>query len=123
MGVLAILKRFACQKKGAIAVLTALTIPVFIAGLAFAVDFSVWCLQSTRLQSAADAAALGASYLLEDSSLELQSSSTQQADFLSSAQVELDGASNNEHMIGTLSKPITVTWSWTSQSATVTLAS
>ena len=50
------------DRRGSVAIITALLAPVFVGGLAIAVDAAYWRTRIQTLQSAADAAAIGAYY-------------------------------------------------------------
>lgn len=51
-------------RRGAVAVMIAVMLPVFIAAAGIGIDYGIWQREATRLQLAADAAAMGAGRLL-----------------------------------------------------------
>jgi Putative Flp pilus-assembly TadE/G-like len=108
------------SRRGAVSVMVAVMAPSLIAVAALVLDGGVWLIERARLQIAADAAANGAGYLLLDSSLQTQSSSSQTAAFQSVALAEANGAA--AALIGTLVTPIAVSVasSWTSVGVTLT---
>jgi Flp pilus assembly protein TadG len=61
------MRKILSNKRGAVAAAFALTLPVMLAGMAMAVDYSMFRLTHTRMQIAADAAALAAIGTLSDS--------------------------------------------------------
>lgn len=56
----ALVYRFAGEKRGAVAIVMALMIPILVAGLAFGTEVGSWELQRRKLQNAADMAAYAA---------------------------------------------------------------
>ena len=101
-------------RRGAVALMVGLALPVLIGAAGLAVDVGLWYRESARLQMAADAGAMGAAYLL-------QNASVQAADYLTAASTEIQGISGG-HLIGTLAGPPAVSVI-AGTSVTVTLSS
>lgn len=101
-------------RRGGVALIVALTLPVLIAAAGLAVDVGLWYVESTRLQMTADAGAMGAGFLL------LQGGASP-ADYETAAYTEITGWSGNR-LIGTLTGPPVVT-PGSGQQVTVTLTS
>ena len=85
------------DRRGAFAAMTAVIAPVMIGMTALSVDLGVWYLESNRLQTAADAAAVGAAYLLRSGSAS--------APYQAAALAEANNATGNGYLIGTLQTP------------------
>ena len=109
------------DRRGAIAILTALMLPAMLAAGALILDGGLWMVESTRLQIAADAAANGVGYLLADTALQGETAAQQQAVLQSVALAEADGASDNAALLGSLVTPVSVSVAADWSSATVTL--
>ncbi len=109
------------DRRGAIAILTALMLPAMLAAGALILDGGLWMVESTRLQIAADAAANGVGYLLADTALQGETAAQQQAVLQSVALAEADGASDNAALLGSLVTPVSVSVASDWSSATVTL--
>jgi len=107
-------KRFLAARRGAVALIMALALPLLIGMAGLAIDIGLWYVESTRLQMAADAGAMGAGFLLAQGG-------ASQADFEAAAATEVAGWSGN-HLIGVLSGPPAVTVG-PGQAVTVTLTS
>ena len=103
------------DRRGAIAVMIAIMIPVLLAVAGLAVDLGVWYRESVRLQLAADAAAEGAAWLL-------QGQTARTSDFQAAALIEVNGVTGGS-WIGTLSKPVAVSVAADWSQVTVTLTS
>jgi len=54
------LKAYACDRKGAVAILAAITLPVLVGGMALGTEASYWYLSQRKLQQASDLAAYAA---------------------------------------------------------------
>jgi Flp pilus assembly protein TadG len=109
------------DRRGAIAILTALMLPAMLAAGALILDGGLWMVESTRLQIAADAAANGVGYLLADTALQGETAAQQQAVLQAVALAEADGASDNAALLGSLVTPVSVSVAADWSSATVTL--
>jgi len=81
-------------RRGAVAIMVGLALPVLIGAAGLAADVGLWYRESARLQMAADAGAMGAARLL-------QNSAAATADYVAAASAEVNGVSAN-HLIGTL---------------------
>ena len=106
------------DRRGAVAVMIALFSPAMLGMAALVVDTGFWTVGRGRLQMAADAGAMGASYLLSNSGLK------QQANYLSTFQAvalaEAQGVA--PRLVGTIGTPaVAVAADW--KSLTVTLTS
>lgn len=104
--------RLARNRRGAIAPLVALALPALMGAAALAVDAGFFYLEQQRLQVAADAAAVGAAYLLPGNPTAAQ--------LQSAAQQAAQGATGGA-LAGTLATPIGI--SATASAVTVTLTS
>ncbi len=109
------------DRRGAIAILTALMLPAMIAAGALILDGGIWMVESARLQMAADAAANGTGYLLGVASLQSETAAQQTAVFQAVALAEAQGATDNARLIGALTTPIAVSVASDWSSVTVTL--
>lgn len=109
--------RLGCR--AAVAPMTALLAPAMIGMAAMIVDAGFWITGSLRLQIAADAAAMGAGFLLS-TSLKSADSATQTSTLQSVALYEAQAAATK--LTGTINTPLTVTPNagWTSVTVTVT---
>ena len=87
------------------------------------VDAGFWLIGQTRLQVAADAGAMGASYLLSSATFKAMSAATQTSTMQSVVLFEAQAAATK--LAGTLTTPVTVSFSTTGTTpyATVTLTS
>lgn len=103
------------DRRGAIAVMIAVMIPVLLAMLGLAVDLGVWYRESVRLQLAADAGAEGAAWLLPG-----QTART--SDFQAAALIAVNGVTGGK-WIGTLATPASVSVAADWSQVTVTLTS
>ena len=103
---------------GSVSVLVALMAPALIGGAALIIDAGMWFAQQCRLQLAADAAAHGTAFLLSDTSLQSQSSSTQTSAFQSVALAEAQGVGGS--LISALQTPsVSVGANWASVTVTI----
>lgn len=108
-------RRLATDRRGSTAIISALLAPVMIGFAGLTVDTGMWYREYERLQLAADAAALGASRLLSDSSATT-------AQYQAAGLAEADGVTGGK-LIGTLATPISVSVASGQKSVTVTLTS
>ncbi|HUB14313.1 MAG TPA: hypothetical protein VMB34_20345 [Acetobacteraceae bacterium] len=103
------------RRRGAVAVMIAVMLPVFIAAAGVGIDYGIWQREASRLQLAADAAAMGAGRLLA-----AQTASA--AQFAAAAMAEAN-AVTGESWVGTLNQTPTVTVAANWSTVTVTLTS
>ncbi|MBV9783502.1 MAG: hypothetical protein JO264_06745 [Acidisphaera sp.] len=103
------------ERRASTFLITALVAPVVVGFTGMAVDAGIWYCEYSRLQLAADAAALGASRLLGDSSATT-------ADYQNAAYVEASGITGG-NLIGHLVTPITVVPAANKLSVSVTVQS
>jgi Flp pilus assembly protein TadG len=87
------------QRRGTVAVLTALAMPALMGSAGLAIDVGIWYREGVRLQLAADAGAMGAARLL--------SSSTTTSAYQAAALIEVNGVTGGAS-IGTLQTPVSV---------------
>ncbi len=115
----------AAERRGAVALMTALMMPLLIASLALACDLGVWYREVSRLQIASDAAAMAAARLLpyDDGS----ASGPQPQDFQTVAFNEALSATGGGHLIGDFpqkgASAVTAAVAADKSSATVVLSS
>lgn len=102
--------------------MTALAFPALLGAAGLVVDVGIWYRESARLQMAADAAALGAGYLLGNSQWQQESASQQLAALQGAALTEAQDATQGQ-LIGTLATPVAVALASNHASLTVTLTS
>lgn len=87
-------------RRGAVAVMMAVMLPVLLGVTGLAIDLGIWLRESSRLQIAADAAAMGAARLLG-------SGTASTSDYAAAALMEAQAVTGNA-WIGTLATPVTV---------------
>lgn len=104
------------DRRGSIAVMVAVASPALLAAGGLAVDVGVWYREATRLQLAADAAAMGAARLLTFGT-------ASQSDYQAAGLLEANGVTSSSQWIGTLSTPIAVNVASDKSTITVTLTS
>jgi Flp pilus assembly protein TadG len=102
------------QRRGTVAVMTALALPALLGAAGMAIDMGVWYREAERLQIAADAGALGAARLL---SAQTSTNSTYQA----AALLEVNAVTGGGLTIGTLTTPVIVSVAADYSKVTVTL--
>lgn len=102
------------RRRGAVAVLMAVMLPVLLGAAGLAMDVGTWQREEIRLQLAADAAAMGAGRLLAG-----QSGST--ADFQAAALAEANAATSRS-WVGTLNQTptVSVAANWTTVTVSLT---
>ena len=110
------------SRRGAIGVFTAAMLPVMLGMAALTVDAGLWTVSETRLQYAADAAAVNAGYLLTNASIKSQSTSATLSTFQSVALAGVQDATGMR-LIGKLQTPVGVSVASDYSSVTVTLTS
>jgi Flp pilus assembly protein TadG len=103
------------QRRGTVAVMTALMLPALMGCAGMAIDMGVWYREYVRLQLAADAGAEGAARLLA-------AQTSGNAPYQSAALIEVNGVTGDA-MIGTLHTPVTVSVAADYSKVTVTLTS
>jgi hypothetical protein len=103
------------HRRGAVAVMIAIMIPVLLAFAGLAIDLGIWYRESVRLQLAADAGAEGAARLLAGQSAAA-------GDFQSAALIEVRGITGS-NWIGTLATPVGISVASDWSQVTVTLKS
>jgi Flp pilus assembly protein TadG len=103
------------QRRGAVAVMIAIMIPVLLAVAGLAIDLGAWYREANRLQLAADAGAMGAARLLA-----AQTAST--SDFQKAALLEAQGITAG-NWIGALATPVAIGVAPDWSKVTVTLTS
>ncbi len=99
------------DRRGAVALMVGLTLPALMGVGALVVDSGVWYLERSRLQFAADAAAMGASRLL---------GTNPSADSLQAAALQAVRDATGGTLVGAVVTPITVSATSNSVSVTVT---
>jgi Flp pilus assembly protein TadG len=102
-------------RRGTIAVMTALMMTAVLGSAAMAIDLGIWYRETTRLQLAADAGAMGAARLL---AADTAGNSAYQA----AALIEVNGITGGT-FIGTLQTPVTASYTATWSQVTITLTS
>ena len=102
------------DRRGAVAILMAIMLPVILGISALAIDLGIWFREQSRLQIAADAAAMGAARLLS-------SGTATSSQYAAAALLEAQAVSSNL-WLGSLATPVTVSVTSSSQ-LTVTLNS
>jgi Flp pilus assembly protein TadG len=107
-------KRLIEARRGAVALMMALALPVLIGAAGLSVDAGLWYVESTRLQMAADAGAMGAAFLL-------QTGDTNTADYVTAATHEIQGITGG-YLVGALTLPPSLTLG-PGQQVTVSLTS
>jgi Flp pilus assembly protein TadG len=102
------------RRRGAVAVLIAVMLPVLLAAAGLGVDAGTWQREEIRLQLATDAAAMGAGRLLAAQTATL-------AQFQAAAMLEADAVSS-QHWVGTLNTTptVSVAANWTTVTVTLT---
>lgn len=113
--------RLGRDNKGAVALMVGVMSPALLGFLALTVDAGFWIVGQTRLQVAADAGAMGASFLLTSASFKALSPANQQTTANTVALAEAQGAMTK--LMGTLATPATVTVASDFSTVTVTLYS
>ncbi len=109
------------DKRAAVALMVGVMSPAFLGMGALIVDSGFWYIGSIRLQVAADAGAMGAAFLLSNTTVRSQDSTTQTNTFRTAATTEVNGAATK--LAGTINTP-TVAWDTTGYTwARVTLTS
>jgi len=103
------------RRRGAVAVMIAVMLPVFIAAAGVGIDYGVWQREANRLQLAADAAAMGAGRLLA-------AQTATAAQFKAAAMAEANAVTGSS-WVGTLNQTPTVTVAANWSTVTVTLTS
>jgi len=111
------------DRRGAFALTTALMLPIFMGASALVVDVGFVVIAKTRLQIAADAGALGAGYLLSNPTVKALAPGPQLTKYQAVALAEVDGATQTERLIGTLTTPVAVVVAADYSSVQVTLTS
>ncbi|MDE2005486.1 MAG: hypothetical protein KGI51_02870 [Rhodospirillales bacterium] len=109
------------DRRAAIAITAALMLPAIIGGGALILDGGMWMIEQARLQTAADAAANGAGYLLGVAALKSASQAQQQATFQAVALAEAQGATHGGALLGTMTTPVSVAVASDWSHVTVTL--
>ena len=102
------------RRRGAVAVLIAVMLPVLLAAAGLGVDAGTWQREEIRLQLATDAAAMGAGRLLAGQSASM-------AQFQAAAMLEADAVSA-QRWVGTLNPTptVSVAANWTTVTVTLT---
>jgi hypothetical protein len=108
------------HRRAAIAPMTALMAPVFLGMTALIVDAGFWIIASTRLQIAADAAAMGDGFLL-NTTLKSQTAANQASTMQSVALYEASAAATK--LVGSMTTRPTIAVASDWSSVTVTLTS
>ncbi len=108
------------DRRGSIAVMTAAFLLPVIAIIGLVIDEGFWTIASTRLQIAADAAAMGASLTMSSAAFKAQSATSQATTLQTVAQFEAKAAANK--LLGTLQTPFSISYDATHYTTvTVTL--
>ncbi len=114
-------RRLFRDRRAAVALMVGVMSPALMGFLALTVDAGFWIVGQTRLQVAADAGAMGASFLLNSASFKGMSATSQQTTANAVALAEAQGAMTS--MMGTLTTPVSVTVASDYSSVTVRLYS
>lgn len=94
------------DRKGAIALMTAILAPILLGMGALIIDSGLWVIGSSRLQAAADAGAMAVGYLITTSNYKALNSATQLTTAQAVAAYEAQNAATK--LIGTMTTPVTV---------------
>lgn len=112
-------ERLRADRRGAVALMVGVMSPMLMGFLALTVDAGFWVVGQTRLQVAADAGAMGASFLLSSSTFKGMTAANQQTAAQAVALAEAQGAMTK--LTGTLTTPVTVSVAGDYSAVTVTL--